>query len=345
MQTIEHYLNAASASLQNGQLNAALKYAGEATKLAPKHPHANYFLGVALFQSGDAKSAIKAFRKAVKTDPNNAGFQNALGSVYQAQGKLNDARQCFIQATRKKPDFAGAFNNLGVVLKQLGQLSAAETAYRKAVSIQADYGDALNNLGLLLQDMRKLDEAIVCFERAVASGQCQSKAHSNLLLTTNYSATIDPETVASLHKRYGDALISLHGPENQTLRQARGRKNLKRIGYISPDFRTHSVAYFFEPLIAAHDHTRYEIFCYYNHPRQDETTIRIKQHADHWRDVAGLDTEALIDQITGDKIDVLVDLSGHTGRNRLDVFARRAAGISEYQRARNNGFPDCGRSS
>jgi predicted O-linked N-acetylglucosamine transferase (SPINDLY family) len=100
-----------------------------------------------------------------------------------------------------------------------------------------------------------------------------------------------------------------------------------KIGYVSPDFRTHSVAYFFEGLLRWHDNKVVETFCYALTPHKDETTERLQQQASVWRDVSTLDDAALVKQARADGIDILVDLAGHTARNRLTVFAARAAPV------------------
>lgn len=100
-----------------------------------------------------------------------------------------------------------------------------------------------------------------------------------------------------------------------------------RIGYVSSDFRQHSVGYFIEPVLAHHDHGRFEIFCYSDHFQEDEVTERLKSHADHWRRLVGLSDEQAANQIRADQIDILIDLVGHMGGNRLLVFARKPAPI------------------
>jgi protein O-GlcNAc transferase len=98
-----------------------------------------------------------------------------------------------------------------------------------------------------------------------------------------------------------------------------------RIGYLSPDFCHHAVAYFFEPVLAAHDRARVEIFCYANVLTPDVVTQRLRALAEHWRDIAPLSDEQATQVIRADRLDLLVDMAGHTARHRLLVFARRAA--------------------
>src|SRR5690606_7892592 len=100
-----------------------------------------------------------------------------------------------------------------------------------------------------------------------------------------------------------------------------------RIGYVSPDFRLHSVAYFLEPVLRRHDRNLVEVYAYYNHREQDATTARIAGLVDHWVPCAHLSDDALAGRIREDGIDILVDLAGHTAGNRLLTFARKPAPV------------------
>ena len=100
-----------------------------------------------------------------------------------------------------------------------------------------------------------------------------------------------------------------------------------RVGYVSADFRQHPVASFLEPLLTAHDRERVEIFCYAEVRKPDDVTHRFQAMADHWRFTVGMPDEAVAAQVMADGIDILVDLAGHTGGNRLRVFAHRPAPV------------------
>jgi predicted O-linked N-acetylglucosamine transferase (SPINDLY family) len=102
-----------------------------------------------------------------------------------------------------------------------------------------------------------------------------------------------------------------------------------RVGYVSPDFHRHSVAYFIEPVLARHDRAQVEVFGYYNHTRQDEVTARLRALMDHWVPCKGWNNEQLAARIRADRIDILVDLAGHTHTtdNRLLAFAHRPAPV------------------
>jgi len=100
-----------------------------------------------------------------------------------------------------------------------------------------------------------------------------------------------------------------------------------RVGYLSPNFSTHSVAYFFEPVLAAHDKSVVEIFCYSDQHGGDATTDRLRGMADHWREIAGKTDSAVAAMIRQDAIDILVDLAGHTSGNRMTLLASRPAPV------------------
>ncbi|MGY9060406.1 MAG: O-linked N-acetylglucosamine transferase, SPINDLY family protein, partial [Candidatus Puniceispirillales bacterium] len=143
----------------------------------------------------------------------------------------------------------------------------------------------------------------------------------------NYSLTWSPQFIYQQHiefeKQFGGLKIrtSLSLPVNKNCGER------LRIGYVSPDFRQHSVAYFFEPLLENHNPNTIETFCYYNNKVVDATTKRLMTASDHWRSIYKISDQDVVDLIKNDKIDILVDLSGHTGNNSLLIFAQKPASI------------------
>jgi predicted O-linked N-acetylglucosamine transferase (SPINDLY family) len=143
-------------------------------------------------------------------------------------------------------------------------------------------------------------------------------------LTTNYFGT-GREEEFSYHRVFGDQFAQ--APVTHTPEQHSKHNGKLRIGYVSPDFSTHSVAYFFEPLLQHHNKDNVEVFCYYNRPKVDQTTKRLMHNADHWRSIVGLNDDQLVQLIQNDGINILVDLAGHTGKNSLTAFAYKPAPI------------------
>jgi predicted O-linked N-acetylglucosamine transferase (SPINDLY family) len=100
-----------------------------------------------------------------------------------------------------------------------------------------------------------------------------------------------------------------------------------RIGYVSADFRRHSVGHFLLPLLEHHDRQFGEVFCYCNLHVRDDFTERMKRNCGHWRNIFGLSDQEAASLVRSDAIDVLVDLSGHTAGNRLKLFALKPAPV------------------
>src|SRR5438132_12000597 len=98
-----------------------------------------------------------------------------------------------------------------------------------------------------------------------------------------------------------------------------------RVGYVSGDFNFHPVAFFTIPLLERHDRSACEIFCYWTGNTVDDFTRQVQAHADVWRDAASMSDAGLAETINRDGLDILVDLSGHSGFFRLAVFAQQPA--------------------
>ncbi len=171
-----------------------------------------------------------------------------------------------------------------------------------------------------------MSEAIEHLEKAVALRPGNAAMHSNLIFCKNYSPDFGPQDILAEARRWDQR----HGgmaEDRPKHARAPGPDRRLRIGYVSADFRRHPVGYFFEPILEAHERNAVEVFCYAANRTVDEVTGRMKGHADHWRDIAGLDDRAAAALIAGDKIDILVDLAGHSAANRLALFGRKPAPV------------------
>jgi len=149
-------------------------------------------------------------------------------------------------------------------------------------------------------------------------------AYSNLLYGLSYPADVDEAEIYREHHEWARRFETPVRPDRTPSPAPVGRRRL-RVGYVSGDFRRHSVAYFFEPLLMHHDREAFEVFCYSNVRDPDQVTGRIRAQSEHWRPIASLDDDAAAAMIRADGIDILVDLAGHTEHNRLLLFARRPA--------------------
>ena len=244
------------------------------------------------------------------------------------QGQVVEAERLLRRALALHPDHAEAWNNLGLILQQSDRSQEAADCYRAALRVRPTYALAHHNLGNLLQHHGALEEAVACYERALALGLASQHLYDNLLFLLNYHPTLG---AAEIHARYGDYERLFGAPQRvhwQPHRNARRLSRRLRIGYVSPDLRQHACRYFVEPLLAGHDKTAVEVFAYAELQQPDAVTQRYQAVVDHWVPTVGLSDAQLADRIRADRIDVLVDLAGHTRGNRLAVFARKPAPVS-----------------
>jgi protein O-GlcNAc transferase len=255
----------------------------------------------------------------------HAVLQQAI-ALHQA-GRLGEAEQAYRAIIANDPRNAQAWNLLGALAHQLGHHSAAIELLEQSVALDSSNAQALNNLGEALRAVGEVEGSIAALRRAIELNPRYSKAHSNLLLTLHFdSATARPDQFLREHREWG----SRHaGTLWSATPQAANRRDdgQLRIGYVSPDFKRHSVAYFIEPILGAHDRQKFHITCYSNTSGADEMTARIRQHADEWREIRGVSDDDAAEMIRRDGIDILIDLTGHMAGNRLLLFARKPAPI------------------
>ena len=307
------------------KVDEAISCYQKALQLRPNYPDASYNLGNALKGRGKLTEAIQCFQKAVALRPDYFEAINNMGNVFNDQGKSNEAVLCHKKAVALKPDFPEAYYNLGNALHGMVRLKEATVCYNKAIQLKSDYPEAYNNIGIVFKDRGRLGKAIECYKRSLELKPDFSKVHSDLLLAMNYDPSAGPRSIflesSAWWHRHGEPYAYKFHHEK---RKPHGRL---RVGYVSPDFRGHSVSSFFQPLLMAHNREEVEVFCYAEVKRPDKMTVRIKGLSDHWRSTVGLGDDAVAEKIYEDRIHILVDLAGHTANNRLPVFARKPAPV------------------
>ena len=283
-------------------------------------------LGLAMQAQGNNEQAILLYRQAIALDPAYADAHSNLGIMLETTGQYDEALAEYDHALALDPDQANTHNSRGIVLHKLGRLNQAIAALHQAIAIDPDFAEAFNNLANSLEVQGRISEAITAYQRVLELNPSHAGAHSNLLLCMNYDANTDAASLYKAHQAWNEKFTT--GFANLPI-----HKNLRdpdrplRIGYVSADFHFHPVSRFFEPILKAHDRNKFEITCYSNATWHDVVAERLQSYADHWRSIAGMGDDQVVDLIMRDGIDILVDLSGHTAGNRLPVFARKPAPI------------------
>jgi predicted O-linked N-acetylglucosamine transferase (SPINDLY family) len=326
LQEAQRFFQLANVSAMQGKTDEAVTYFERTLALRPDYAEAHTNLGNVFLAQGRIDRAVVHFERALSFMP-DARIHHNLGIAYALQRKLDRAVDQHERALALRPDYAEAHNGLGLALMSQWKMDQAVKHFQRAVALQPDFPEAHNNLGLALGLLGKTEQAVALYERALALRPGYTEAHSNLLLALNYVAASDPVAVYTSHRNYAkrqEAALAVSVPAHVNDRTFERRL---KIGYVSADFRRHSVAHFIEPVLEHRDRDRFEVFCYYSYPHEDEITQRLKSRADCWRCIFNLSDEIAARQIRADQIDILIDLNGHTSSNRLPVFARKPAPI------------------
>ncbi len=322
----EFYVNLSQAYRGLGRFNASAKACEEAIRLKPKLPEAYNNLGSALKELGRANEAIVAFQRAIELRPQYAQAYNNLGNALGYVGRRTEGEAALRKAISLDPSQANAYSNLSFLLNDQGCTDQAIDAARHAISLQPNLSAAYSNLGTALQNEGRFDEGNDVYRRGLQVDPNNEALHENLLVGLNYTTRATPREIFDAHLAWGDRFAPL-SRRLASPRVALALNRRIRVGYVSPDFRTHSVAYFFEPLLTHHDRSRFEITAYAQVAQPDEVTARLRARCDRWRDTAGLSDLELAEVIRRDEIDILIDLAGHTLGNRLTMFAYKPAPV------------------
>jgi predicted O-linked N-acetylglucosamine transferase (SPINDLY family) len=281
----------------------------------------------ALAAMGQLELAADACLSAIALKKDYAPAYNTLGNIRMSQNRGDDAIAAYRGALAIDPDDVDVLNNLGRMLYHQGKLDESAATLESGLRKNVNYALGHNNLGIVCKERGELDRSLASFERALQLKSDDATIRSNLLFGIHFHPDYDPVALLAKHRQWdlhhGQPLRKFIRPHAND----RSPDRRLRIGYVSPDFRQHSVARFFLPLLQHHDEKAVEVFCYADVLVQDAMTDRLKKHAHFWRNILGFRDDRVAELVRGDQIDILVDLAMHSGNNRLLAFARKPAPV------------------
>ena len=306
-----------------GRMAAAVVAFKIAAVLRPEFSEAYSNLGAALREMVEVALALTAHKRAILLGPDLPEAQSNLGNALIAHGRPTIADACHRAAVALKPDYAEAYSNLGNARTDQGQLHDAAIAYDFAIRINPDYAEAYYNLANVLKDMGRIAEAVAAYKTSIRLRPDYAEAHSNLLMSVHYQEGIDGWEILAAARQFAARFEKVPPVFGNVATISRRL----RIGYVSGDFRRHPVGFFLSDVLANHDRLAVEVFCYTNNTVADDMTSRLRGAADHWRSLVGVSDQQALEQVMADRIDILVDLSGHTAHGCLPLFAGKPAPV------------------
>jgi protein O-GlcNAc transferase len=291
----------------------------------PDHCDATHLLASILMRQKRHADAVALLLKVTRWQPLAMEAFYNLGSAYSSLGRHLDAAASFHRAVELSPDFAEASCSLGNALKAAGRADDAELAYKEALRLKPEFAEAIYNLGNLYHQVGLVAQAIDCYQRACVLKPSFVTAHSNYIYALNFLPDHTPRKIFDAHLEWADRHAKPLGVDRRFADRDISPDRPLRVGYVSPNFRNHAATYFFESTLASHDNARFRTFCYSDVLQEDDHTRKLRLASSEWRACAELTDDGLLALILRDRIDILIDLTGHTEGNRLLVFARRAA--------------------
>lgn len=294
------------------------------------HCEAAWYHAALSHQTLRNKAAMEeCLTRCIEADPRHAKALAAMASLRKDAGKLEDAKQLLRDAIVGDPEWDQAYLNLVGFLQEAGDYDEASQVLDDAEAQGGiDPRDLKQPRASLMLKRGDISGANRLFREILQSEPESPDAMSGLLFCSNYDPELTPEQIAEAYKSWDRRFIQWRAPAAGFRFANKPVANRRiKLGYVSGDFKQHSVAFFSEPLLAHHDHTQFEIYCYANQKGGDPITQRLMGMADHWRWTVDLSDEALVEMIRLDGIDILIDLSNHTALHRLYMFGRKAAPI------------------
>jgi len=310
-----------------GRLTEAEASARNALALRSSHADSWNNLAASLGQSGRLEEAEAACRKALEIDPEHPGALDNLSVALANQLRFAEAEDVCRRLLRIRPDYARGWNALGVILGQQRHVEDAERACREALRLTPNFPEACNNLGMALRDQGRVDEAADAFFRAVELHPQFHTAHSNALCCIQYQAHITPERILEEHLKWDRQHAGRFRPPWPAWHNDLTVDRPLRVGFVSPDLGCHPVGQFIVRLIESIDKDACHTICYSSRRTLDPISQRIRAAAGQWQNVIAMSDEALAEQIRADRVDVLIDLAGHTAGDRMLTFVRKPAPI------------------
>ncbi len=308
---------------RSGRFAEAAMAFRQAIVLQPSFALAYNSLGNCLYEVADFTAAEEALRGATALEPQSAMMWLNLGRALHGAEKVGEAIDCFERAIALEPQWSPPHNNLATALRECAQLWAAGEHAELAIEFDPKSADALSTLGLLHRDLGDPQRAADRFRASLAI-EPRAQIHSNYLFSLLYHPEISAKQILDEHRRF-DELYAQPLTRFAERKWDRTADRPLRLGFVSADLGRHPVGFFLSGVLSALDRKHFSAFCYSDRKHADDLTERLRSRSDQWIESAKLSDDALGANIQKDGIDILFDLSGHTGKNRLLLFARKPA--------------------
>ncbi|MFG0251804.1 MAG: tetratricopeptide repeat protein [Phycisphaerales bacterium JB038] len=319
----------AKKAAQAGDIPGALRLVEPALKASPNSGPLNQLMASIHLQAGKHGQAEPHIRRALKAAakgpaPLRANLNQMLAISLQGQRRLRDAESAYRRALALNPQFFEAQLALSGLQVRRGRFAEARELLDQAIALKPDDARGYTQLAGAFFDAGRYQEALTTLERGLAAGAADVSLLQARAFALNYSDDATPESILEAHQAFGAALMAGAAPPDAPPVEIDPERTL-RLGVLSPDLRTHSCAYFLEPLLQHHDPTRIELHLYAAHDRIDATTERLRAASESFTQVFADGDERLAQRLREDRLDILIDLAGLSHGSRVAALRFRPA--------------------
>ena len=312
--------------IQSGQAQRVSATIQGLLKKYPSLPEVNHVASVFYAQSGLFDQAIYYAERAVNGDQQVAEYQSTLGTILVQVGKHESAIDPLKKSLELNSDSQQAYSALGVAYQQTGRITLAKKTLSHSISQFPNNHEAIMNLALLESDIANAHRAVEIMQSSMDRFVDSPIMHDSLAMYASYDDQLSPEQVFEIHQAFGRCVQRRVAAPKRYPNAVDPDKRI-RIGFISPDFQTHSIAYFVEPIFKHIDRNLFELCIYSTTSYRDKTTERFEGYADIFREVSSGIAQTH-KQVVQDRLDILVELTGHFASNQLPLFAAKPAPVS-----------------
>ena len=276
--------------------------------------------------TGEREKAIYYAQRAIGLDPKVGEYQQAMGTLLFQKGEHAKAVECLLLALQMNPELHEAQSALGVSYLELGEFDKARKMLDNAIVNLPNNHEPSMNRALLESNIGHASKAVEMMRAVIKRFPDQSDLHDGLAMFSCYDDQLSPKDVFDIHKAFGQCVQSQVRVPRRYANKVNADKRI-RIGFVSSDFKTHSIAYFLEPIFDHLDHDRFELCVYSTSSYTDQMTDRLRAKSDLWRECTSGVTQTH-QRIVNDHVDVLVELNGHFASNSLPIFAAKPSPVS-----------------
>lgn len=355
-------VNLAALQRCRGKTKTALKLLDQAVTLYPSSFHARFNLGNLHFSNKNYQLAVEHYRvcaknesadrlpafharfaevlrymreysesiphyqKACRSDPDNLLIHNNFAEVLIRLEKFNEAQPILERLIKMHPKVMAPLGNLANLYFRCNESMSAIQYYKKALQLEPESTELHKGLGVAYHKALEMQLAEVHLNKAILQGVSDSRVHSNLLYLQSYREDKTSETVFDMHKKWGESTEN-RLTENDFSHYDYSHDRPLNIGIVSSDLHEHPVVHFILPLYEIISKSRFKVFSYADGHKIDGYSNQLKNLSYKWIEIGSFNDRQLAAHVLSDRIDIVIDLAGHSGSNRIECFATRLAPI------------------